>query len=97
MPLRMPLHLLEEWRGSYTPIREFECSQCGLRIERLEMTPDPNVPVCIRCLEEHNIISEMQRVITCATPMFKGTGWTTPVRNGTELYSKNPKKQRTCS
>jgi putative FmdB family regulatory protein len=53
------------------PIRVYECPFCGYRVERLEWTFDPHLPLCPRC--DHTV--EMPRLPTAANPQFKGSGF----------------------
>jgi len=63
------------------PIREFVCRTCGFKVERIEFTPDPNVPVCPRCYDDDDepaYIEPMERVISQTSFSLKGDGWTRP-------------------
>lgn len=59
------------------PIRVYECPDCWFRTERIEYSPGAP-PICPRCDEEVDRVVEMQKVITSASPHFKGSGWCRP-------------------
>lgn len=60
------------------PIYEYECGNCHFRVERVELTPDPNQPTCPRCEHEENIQLPMDKVISASNPVFVGDGWCRP-------------------
>jgi putative FmdB family regulatory protein len=51
------------------PIYEYECVQCGQRIERLQRFDDPAPAACESCG------AAMRRLISAPAFQFKGTGW----------------------
>jgi len=66
------------------PIREYECPDCQFRVERLELTPDPSLPICERCEKEIGRRVEMTSVVSVPAPAnFVGDGWCRP-----STYSK---------
>lgn len=72
------------------PIFEYECADCHFRVERLEFTPDPNLPTCPRCESEVDEGREMQKVISRSSFALKGSGWCRPAtyqapRRGSDL------------
>jgi len=51
------------------PIYEYQCSDCGERIERLQRLDDPPPGACEECG------GAMSRMISAPAFQFKGTGW----------------------
>jgi len=51
------------------PIYEYQCADCGQRIERLQRIDDPPPGPCDVCS------GSMQRQVSAPAFQFKGTGW----------------------
>lgn len=51
------------------PIYEYECADCGERIERLQRLDDPPPDACEACG------GSMKRMLSAPAFQFKGTGW----------------------
>ena len=51
------------------PIYEYECADCGERIERLQRLNDPPPDACEACG------GSMKRMLSAPAIQFKGTGW----------------------
>ena len=51
------------------PIYEYQCADCGERIERLQRIDDPAPDACEACG------GSMQRQLSAPAFQFKGTGW----------------------
>ncbi len=60
------------------PVYEYECSECGHRIEILQKISDPPVEYCEVCN------GHMKKLISRSTFHLKGTGW-----YATDYASKN--------
>ncbi len=70
------------------PIRVYECPVCGFTVEQIERSADYDPPNCPRAVEHEEDLREMRRVITSATPVFKGEGW---AKDGYALPQRGPK------
>lgn len=58
------------------PIREYECTDCGFKTERIEHTPDSTAIYCPRCLVEGPKRVEMTKVQFSRTAFkLDGSGW----------------------
>ncbi len=51
------------------PIYEYQCSECGSRVERLQKLGDPPPEACEACG------GEMERQVSAPAFQFKGSGW----------------------
>lgn len=51
------------------PLYEYQCLQCGRRIEALHRFADPPLTVCETCG------GELKRLVSAPSFQFKGTGW----------------------
>ncbi len=51
------------------PIYEYQCTDCGLQIERLQGFDDPAPEACEVCA------GAMSRLVSAPAFQFKGTGW----------------------
>ncbi len=51
------------------PIYEYQCVDCGQRIERLQRLDDPGPEACDACG------GRMERAVSAPAFQFKGTGW----------------------
>jgi putative FmdB family regulatory protein len=62
------------------PIYEYECTECGHQIEKLQKISDPPIKKCPRCR------GKMKKLISQNTFRLKGTGW-----YATDYGNKNEK------
>jgi putative FmdB family regulatory protein len=51
------------------PLYEYECRQCGRRVEKIQKFSDPELTVCPHCA------GALERTVTAAAVSFKGGGW----------------------
>ncbi len=51
------------------PIYEYECEQCGHRVEKIQKFSDPPLEVCEKCG------GHVHKVQSAPAFQFKGTGW----------------------
>jgi putative FmdB family regulatory protein len=51
------------------PIYEYQCTQCGHRVEALQKLSDPPLEVCDACG------GAMKRLVSSPAFQFKGSGW----------------------
>jgi putative FmdB family regulatory protein len=55
--------------GSKMPLYEYECKQCGKRVEKIQKFSDPEITTCPHCG------GELERVVSAPAVQFKGGGW----------------------
>src|SRR5579863_9039422 len=74
------------------PIYEYQCGQCGHRLESLEKMTDPPLTQCPSCGKP-----ELQKLVSAAGFQLKGTGWyATDFRNkGKPVEAASTKKDDT--
>lgn len=51
------------------PLYEYECAQCGKRIEKIQKFSDPPLTKCEKCG------GKLEKLISSSAIQFKGTGW----------------------
>jgi putative FmdB family regulatory protein len=51
------------------PLYEYECQECGRRIEKIQKFSDPELTVCPHCS------GKLERTLTAPAVQFKGGGW----------------------
>jgi putative FmdB family regulatory protein len=51
------------------PIFEYECTQCGKRLEHLQLNSDSPLAACPECA------GELKRLMSAPAFQFKGSGW----------------------
>lgn len=75
------------WYTSFVPIYEYECTECGHRLEVLQKLSDSPVTTCIQCE------GKVERLVSSPAIQFKGTGWyiTDYARKGQD-HSEKPSK-----
>ena len=64
---------LVEWKvyemGGYLPLYEYQCRQCGERIEKIQKFSAPVLTKCAKCG------CGMERLLSAPAIQFKGSGW----------------------
>ena len=51
------------------PLYEYECAQCGQRIEKIQKFSDSPLTTCEKCG------GKLEKLISSSAIQFKGTGW----------------------
>ncbi len=51
------------------PLYEYECTQCGKRIEKIQKFSDSPLTTCEKCG------GKLEKLISSSAIQFKGTGW----------------------
>ena len=51
------------------PIYEYQCTQCGKRVEAIQRFADAPLTVCEHCG------GELKKLVSAPAFQFKGTGW----------------------
>jgi putative FmdB family regulatory protein len=51
------------------PLYEYQCEQCGSRIEKIQKFSDPPLATCERCG------GDLTRLLSAPAIQFKGSGW----------------------
>ena len=51
------------------PLYEYECTQCGQRIEKIQKFSDSPLTTCEKCG------GKLEKLISSSAIQFKGTGW----------------------
>lgn len=57
------------WYTSFVPIYEYECTECGHRLEVLQKVSDSPLTTCVQCE------GKVERLVSSPAIQFKGTGW----------------------
>lgn len=52
------------------PIYEYECTECGFRLEELQAFSDPPLKKCPKCKK-----NKLEKVISLSSFKLEGTGW----------------------